>query len=50
MKFKNKQTGLLWLVSDVDLINRLNNDPDYEVVEDEQEEKKPRKKREAGGQ
>ena len=32
MIFLNKKTGLQWEISDASLIDRLKNNPDYEVV------------------
>ena len=32
MIFLNKKTGLQWEISDASLIHRLKNNPDYEVV------------------
>jgi hypothetical protein len=37
MFFKNKSTGVVWEVVANDHINRCQNDPNYEVVEDKKE-------------
>lgn len=42
MWFKNKNTGLVWEVVDEEVMDRLKNDPDYEIVE---ESPAPKKKR-----
>ncbi|MGG3683961.1 hypothetical protein [Aeribacillus composti] len=37
MKFKNKETGLVWEVVHPDHIKRCKNDPTYELIEEEKE-------------
>ena len=46
MFFRNKKTGHIWEIVDEDHIQRLKNNPDYEVVEvkKQEEEKQTAKK------